>query len=164
MILEQQFRISEIAWRFSLRSEIPYDPSTSMVCYLCAKRRVERKEIITEIVDTEVKYGRDLRIIRDEFQRPMQVAGLLTREQLDNIFLNVEELVEVNRRFTAALKASIDTALVMGGQEEDDEDLTTVSIGKIFLDMEPEMLRSFKSYCTRQVRILKNFNRLSAGI
>ena len=30
----------------------------------------------------QVKYGRDLAIIRDEFQRPMRVAGLLTSEQL----------------------------------------------------------------------------------
>ena len=52
------------------------------ICAKCLLRRSERKEIITEIVDTEVKYGRDLAIIRDEFQRPMRVAGLLTSEQL----------------------------------------------------------------------------------
>ena len=61
---------------------VTFDPSSSAVCFGCARRRCERKEIITEIVDTEVKYGRDLAIIRDEFQRPMRVAGLLTSEQL----------------------------------------------------------------------------------
>ena len=43
-------------------------------CLSCAKRRCERKEIITEIIETEIKYGRDLRIILEEFYRPMQVS------------------------------------------------------------------------------------------
>ena len=116
-------------------------------CLSCAKRRCERKEIITEIIETEIKYGRDLRIILEEFYRPMQVAGLLSQEQLSAVFLNVEELVEVNRQFTEALRDAIEIAL-----DEGDEDLCTVKIGLLFKDAEP-MLGAFKSYCTRQVRI-----------
>ena len=41
----------------------------SVVCKRCAKRRSERKEIITEIAETEAKYGRDLRIVVEEFYR-----------------------------------------------------------------------------------------------
>ena len=122
-----------------------FDPA-GPVCIQCAKRRCERKEIITEIIDTEIKYGRDLRIIQEEFYRPMQVAGLLTSETLSGIFLNVEELAEVNKSFTESLKDAIEIAL-----DEGDEDLCTVNIGKIFLEAEP-MLGAFKSYCTRQVR------------
>lgn len=36
-----------------------------LVCKKCDRRRAERKEIISEIVETELKYGRDLRIIRE---------------------------------------------------------------------------------------------------
>ncbi len=115
------------------------------MCVGCARRRVERKEILTEIIETELKFGRDLRIMRDEFARPMRVAGLLTAEQLANIFLNTEELIDANARFTEALKDAIEIAL-----EEGDEDLCTVSIGNIFLRAE-SMLGAFKSYCTRQV-------------
>ncbi len=117
-------------------------------CISCAKRRCERKEIITEIIETEIKYGRDLRIILDEFYRPMQVAGLLSHEQLSAIFLNVEELTEVNRQFTEALKDAIEIAL-----DEGDEDLCTVKIGQLFKVAEP-MLGAFKSYCTRQVTLI----------
>ncbi len=46
-------------------------------------------------METEIKYGRDLRIIVEEFYRPMLVAGLLTSEQLAAIFLNVDELIQV---------------------------------------------------------------------
>ena len=75
----------------------------------------------------------------------MRVAGLLSPELLSTIFLNVEELGEVNGRFTETLKDAIEIAL-----EEGDEDLTTVKIGKLFTDNEA-MLGAFKSYCTRQV-------------
>lgn len=85
------------------------------------------------------------RIIQEEFQRPMAVAGLLTPEQLTAIFLNVDELSAVNGYFTEALKDAIEIAL-----DEGDEDLCSVCIGKIFLKAE-SMLGSFKSYCTRQV-------------
>ena len=131
---------------FLINSDEMFDPA-GPVCVQCAKRRCERKEIITEIIDTEIKYGRDLRIIQEEFYRPMQVAGLLTSEALTGIFLNVEELSEVNKRFTESLKDAIEIAL-----DEGDEDLCTVNIGKIFLEAEP-MLGAFKSYCTRQVNI-----------
>ena len=75
----------------------------------------------------------------------MRVAGLLSPELLSTIFLNVEELGEVNGRFTETLKDAIELAL-----EEGDEDLTAVKIGKLFTDNEA-MLGAFKSYCTRQV-------------
>ena len=81
------------------------------------------------------------------FSRPMQVAGLLSHEQLSAIFLNVEELTEVNRQFTESLRDAIEIAL-----DEGDEDLCTVKIGQIFKETEP-MLSAFKSYCTRQVCI-----------
>ena len=128
-------------------NEFNYDPSNAAVCFPCAKRRSERKETITEIVETEVKYGRDLLIIRDEFQGPMRVAGLLSEDQLRQIFLNVEALIENNAAFTEALKDAIDIAL-----DDGDEDLCSVCIGKIFLKNELKMLRAFKSYCTRQVK------------
>ena len=119
------------------------------LCEQCATRRVERKEIITEIIETEIKYGRDLRIIYEEFYRPMIVAGLLAPDQLANIFLNVEELIQVNVKFTESLKDAIEISLDQG-----DEDMCTVSIGKLFLEASP-MLGAFKSYCTRQVRVTK---------
>ncbi len=59
--------------------------SSPPTCLPCARRRAERKEIIAEIVETEDKYGRDLGIIRDEFRAPMQVAGLLDRDQLAQV-------------------------------------------------------------------------------
>ncbi|XP_011189031.1 serine-rich adhesin for platelets isoform X2 [Zeugodacus cucurbitae] len=115
-----------------------------LVCRKCGKKRMERKEIITEIVETEEKYGRDLQIILEEFCHPMLVAGLLTQEQLSAIFLNTEELLENNQTLAERMRDALDIAL-----EQGDDDLLTVNIGKIFLDF-TQMLHAFESYCVRQ--------------
>ncbi|KAK9502513.1 hypothetical protein O3M35_011282 [Rhynocoris fuscipes] len=115
-----------------------------LVCRKCSKRRSERREIITEIVETEEKYGRDLRIILEEFYRPMKVAGLLSSDQLAAIFLNTEELLEHNKVLAEKLRDALEIAM-----EQGDEDLLTVNIGALFLEATP-MLHAFESYCTRQ--------------
>lgn len=126
--------------------ELTLTEDNESLCPKCVKRRGERKEIITEIVDTEIKYGRDLRIIVEEFYRPMLVAGLLSSDQLASIFLNVEQLIQVNTSFTDKLKEALDDAAALG-----DEDLFSVQIGILFINAMP-MLQAFEAYCTKQVR------------
>ncbi|XP_055530137.1 uncharacterized protein LOC129721506 [Wyeomyia smithii] len=122
-------------------SGVMYAP---LVCRKCGKKRAERKEIITEIAETEEKYGRDLQIILEEFYQPMLVAGLLSQDQLSAIFLNVEELLENNQFLAERMRDALDIAT-----EQGDEDLLTVNVGKIFLEAAP-MLHAFESYCVRQ--------------
>ena len=98
-------------------------------------------------METEVKYGKDLRIIVEEFYRPMLVAGLLTSELLATIFLNVDELIQVNNKFAKMLKDAVSSTLDQG-----EEDFQNIHIGAIFLES-IGMLRAFESYCTRQVKI-----------
>ncbi|XP_074598647.1 uncharacterized protein LOC141853263 [Brevipalpus obovatus] len=120
------------------------DQFLSLVCGKCEKKRTERKEIISEFVDTEFKYGRDLRIIREEFHRPMEVAGLLSKDQIQGVFINLDELISVNSKFSEKLQDAIDIAT-----EQGDEDYTTVNIGKLFMESSG-MLLSFETYCLRQ--------------
>ena len=115
-----------------------------LVCRKCAKKRSERKEIIQEIVETEEKYGRDLKIILEEFYTPMLVAGLLTPEQLSAIFLNTEELLENSKILIERLRDTLEIAM-----EQGDEDFLTVNVGKLFLEAGP-MLHAFERYCIRQ--------------
>jgi len=84
--------------------------SGEAMCERCSKLRTERKEAILEFLSTEMSYGEDLRIIREEFYCPMQSAGLLTTEQLAVVFANVQELIDVNERFTEQLQDCIDQA------------------------------------------------------
>lgn len=115
-----------------------------LVCRKCGKKRAERKEIVSEIIETEEKYGRDLQIILEEFYQPMLVAGLLTQEQLSAIFLNAEELLENSQSLADRMRDAFDIAL-----EQGDDDLLTVNIGRLMLDAAP-MLHAFESYCVRQ--------------
>ncbi|XP_042349984.1 LOW QUALITY PROTEIN: uncharacterized protein si:dkey-91i10.2 [Plectropomus leopardus] len=124
------------------------------MCERCSKLRTERKEAILEFLNTESSYGEDLRIIKEEFYCPMQSAGLLTAEQLTVVFSNVQELIDVNDRFTEHLQDSIDQAFDQG-----DEDLLTVYIGEIFLEF-VNMLPAFQTYCLQQSTSVNMLNTL----
>uniref|UniRef100_UPI003AAAE951 uncharacterized protein arhgef49 n=1 Tax=Centroberyx gerrardi TaxID=166262 RepID=UPI003AAAE951 len=124
------------------------------MCDRCSKLRTERKEAILEFLNTESSYGEDLRIIKEEFYCPMQSAGLLTAEQLTVVFGNVQELIDVNDRFTEHLQDSIDQAFDQG-----DEDLLTVCIGEIFLEF-VNMLPAFQTYCLQQSTSVNMLNTL----
>lgn len=114
------------------------------LCKICKKKRTERKEIISEFVETELKYGKDLKIIHDEFYRPMQVAGLLNKDQISGVFLNLEELIMANCRLSDRLCLAIDEAIAAG-----DTNYNTVRIGKLFNES-ADMLHTFETYCIRQ--------------
>ncbi|KAL7385556.1 hypothetical protein ABVT39_024215 [Epinephelus coioides] len=124
------------------------------MCERCSKLRTERKEAILEFLNTESSYGEDLRIIKEEFYCPMQSAGLLTAEQLTVVFSNVQELIDVNDRFTEHLQDNIDQAFDQG-----DEDLLTVYIGEIFLEF-VNMLPAFQTYCLQQSTSVNLLNTL----
>ncbi|XP_017276610.1 uncharacterized protein si:dkey-91i10.2 [Kryptolebias marmoratus] len=124
------------------------------MCERCTKLRTERKEAILEFLNTESSYGEDLRIIKEEFYCPMQSAGLLTAEQLTVVFSNVQELIDVNDRFTEHLQDSIDQAFDQG-----DDDLLTVYIGEIFLEF-VNMLPAFQTYCLQQSTSVNMLNAL----
>lgn len=108
------------------------------------KHEKERRETILEIRDTEINYGRDLKILKEEFYKPMKNNGLLTCEQLDVIFQNLEELIDVNKQFTDRLQQTVEAAIVAG-----DELLSTVVIGDLFLKS-TNLIYTFEHYCVNQ--------------
>ncbi|MBN3325466.1 MYOM protein, partial [Atractosteus spatula] len=132
----------------------PHAGRKDSLCDKCLKLRTERKEAILEFLNTECSYREDLRIIKEEFYCPMQTAGLLTAEQLAVVFSNVQELIDLNEKFTEHLQDSIDQAFDQG-----DEDLLTVCIGEIFLDF-VNMLPAFQTYCLQQSTSVNMLNSL----
>ncbi|XP_037998460.1 uncharacterized protein LOC119703155 isoform X1 [Motacilla alba alba] len=124
------------------------------LCEKCRKRRTERKESVLEFVNTEASYGEDLRIIKEEFYLPMQAAGLLSQEQLQCIFSNIQELIDLNENFLEILQEEIDQAFDQG-----DDDLLTVCIGEIFLEF-VNMLPAFQTYCLQQSSSVNMLNAL----
>ena len=40
-------------------------PKQTVICYKCQNNRVERKEAIMELVQTEINYGNDFKIVKE---------------------------------------------------------------------------------------------------
>lgn len=59
------------------------------MCHRCARRRCERREVLAELLETEVRYGRDLRVLQDELYKPLLVAGLVPLRQLGKAKKNI---------------------------------------------------------------------------
>ncbi|PVD38880.1 hypothetical protein C0Q70_01505 [Pomacea canaliculata] len=114
------------------------------MCEKCVLRQQERKETIQEIIDTEMNYGRDLRILKEEFYLPMQTTGLLNADQLEMVFINLEELISSNSQFTEKLRSAL-----LKAASVQDEDLNTVDIGSLFIESS-SMFLAFENYCINQ--------------
>lgn len=63
-------------------SSAPTGSQGSSCCTRCARRRSERREVLAELLETEVRYGRDLRVLQEELYKPLLVAGLVPLRQL----------------------------------------------------------------------------------
>jgi hypothetical protein len=109
------------------------------------KKVTARKACIMEIIETEETFSRDLRIIVKEFYNPIMQSGLLKRQHLDGVFLNVEDLLIKSTALLEKLKAAKSAALQQG-----DVDLLSVDTGRVFMEV-AAMLPAFKAYCLQQV-------------
>ncbi|KAL8604231.1 hypothetical protein ACOMHN_014799 [Nucella lapillus] len=124
------------------------------LCGKCQHRQQERKETIYEIIETEINYGRDLRILKEEFYVPMQTTGLLTPEQLDTVFTNLDDLLTVNTQLTERLRSALHTAA-----KACDQDLSCVNIGSIFIESST-MFLAFENYCINQAQASASLEQL----
>ncbi|KAL5006025.1 hypothetical protein ScPMuIL_017183 [Solemya velum] len=118
----------------------------SQVCEKCEKKFIQRQETIQEIVDTEISYGRDLNILKQEFYEPMKSNGLMSSEQLETIFSNLDELNHVNKQFVEKIELSIEAA-----SRNKDMGMKTVNLGSLFLESST-MFLTFESYCVNQAQ------------
>ncbi|RUS79828.1 hypothetical protein EGW08_012427 [Elysia chlorotica] len=118
--------------------------SSVAACKKCDLRRRERKETIQELAETEKRYGRDLNILKEEFYRPMKSTSMLTIDQLDAIFANLEELIHAHKQFMSKLTAALVTAV-----HKHDEDLCTINVGTVFLQAS-SMFLAYENYCISQ--------------
>ncbi|XP_050419291.2 uncharacterized protein LOC126832523 [Patella vulgata] len=114
----------------------------------CTHRRMEQREIIQEILETELNYGRDLNILKEEFYNPMKLAGLLNSEQLEQVFGNLDDLILNNSQFCKKLQTSIQSAINNGDQNAG-SNTSNVHIGILFLESS-SMFSAFENYCINQ--------------
>src|SRR3990167_1550473 len=63
----------------------------------------QKQQIIYEFIQTESQYIEDLTIVRDTMIKPLKEQGILTQEEIDKIFLNIEQILAINSKFLKSL-------------------------------------------------------------
>lgn len=58
-----------------------------------------RQESINELIQTEKAYVEDMSIVHKIFEMPMRDYRVLTKNDVDRIFVNWQDLIDTNREF-----------------------------------------------------------------
>ncbi|XP_063889544.1 rho guanine nucleotide exchange factor 1-like isoform X2 [Scylla paramamosain] len=64
----------------------------------------KRQDTVSELFHTERTHVRVLKVLKHLFQVPMSEAGLLSKQQLDLLFPNLDEILEIHVIFNQAMK------------------------------------------------------------
>ncbi|CAD5120071.1 DgyrCDS8652 [Dimorphilus gyrociliatus] len=110
-------------------------------CDSCTRRIMERKEAILEILNTEKSFGEILTILNCEFKVPLKKSRLLTDEQINLIFNNLNQIIDINEKLTKKIEFA-----VTQGLDEGDENLKDVCIGSIF-SKNSALFLAYDAYC-----------------
>lgn len=65
----------------------------------------KRSNVVLEIINTERDYVQDLQMIREIYLKHLDREGVISKQHLNDIFSNIEQLNEVNNQVRAALPA-----------------------------------------------------------
>ncbi|KAI8898381.1 hypothetical protein BC833DRAFT_620385 [Globomyces pollinis-pini] len=63
----------------------------------------KQMEILTEIIDSEQKYLEDLKYIQTIFYEPMESAGVLEGDEVNEIFHNLTDIIKIHERISLTL-------------------------------------------------------------
>lgn len=102
------------------------------------KAELDRQEAIYELYKGEEDLIADLDMVRNTYQESMKKLGLLSDEDLAQIFGHIDELIPLHQCLVDALRAS---RLPDG---------TTESVGQVIVQWVPR-LEGYVSYCSNQV-------------
>jgi len=98
---------------------------------LASDDAVRRRRAIEEVLSTEVTYRRRLTILHEVFYQASTRPGLLTRDERDDIFLNLEELLLRSGLLIAELEDAREVA----------------KLATVFLKHSQHLGVSFERYC-----------------
>lgn len=60
---------------------------------------------VAELLQTERSHVRQLRVLKNVFQTPLEISNLLNIDQLNLLFPNLNEMLELHSSFSQALKS-----------------------------------------------------------
>ncbi|XP_028413190.1 uncharacterized protein LOC114536033 isoform X2 [Dendronephthya gigantea] len=97
-------------------------------------KNAKRTKAAEEILSTEVSYCTGLELLVENFIQPMKIYGILSIEEIDTIFSNIESLAGISREMVSKLKVCLENW-----------DVETSLIGDVLLEMF-SYLKMFKPY------------------
>ncbi|XP_042334656.1 guanine nucleotide exchange factor VAV2, partial [Sceloporus undulatus] len=106
----------------------------------------KRNCCLLEIQETEAKYYKTLEEIEKNYMNPLRL--ILTPQDMEAIFINLEDLIKVHFNFLRA----IDVSMMSGGS----------SLAKVFLEFK-ERLLIYGEYCSRMENAQTTLNHLMAN-
>jgi len=124
----------------SARSSSSTD-SAANLCAKCLSKRTERQATIKEILDSELSYCHDLKLIKQHFNDALLSNGLLSVQEVHTIFGNVGKLIDVSKKFISQLENHIKLV-----SEDGDEHYNEVKIGRLICESSA-MFLAFETYC-----------------
>lgn len=63
------------------------------------RKEIKTQEVINELIHTEQKHVRNLKIMKNHFYVPIQINVYLTTEELETVFPNLDEVLEIHCNF-----------------------------------------------------------------
>lgn len=124
----------------SARSACSADSNISL-CHKCAAQRRERHATIKEILESELSYQKDLKLIKDHFHDPLTQSGLLSEDEISVVFGNILRLISVSEKFADQLVEHLKCLRSSG-----DEYYSEAAIGQLICDSSAKFL-AFETYC-----------------
>ena len=106
----------------------------------------KRREVLQELIQTEVQYIENLDVILNVFLEPLRQGNILDKVQLSSVFSNVEAIYPVNVDLLNDLRT------LQSKLESSDETPPTLNIGKIFSD-KADLFKLYAVYCSNQPNI-----------
>ncbi|KAJ1982971.1 hypothetical protein H4R35_000097 [Dimargaris xerosporica] len=116
--------------------------------YGFSPKDIERQEIMFEIIHTEADYVKDLVLIREVFIKPLRHLHVLSEEEIQRLFANIEEILPIHECIKKSLL-----------QRQQDQYPVLEGMADILLPWVPA-LYVYARYLCNQTRALRLMNQL----
>ncbi|XP_035998951.1 T-lymphoma invasion and metastasis-inducing protein 1 isoform X1 [Fundulus heteroclitus] len=113
------------------------------------------RKVISELVETEQTYVKDLRYLIECYLKPLQKERLLTQDELDILFGNLEEMVEFQLEFLRTLEDGIRLVPDLDRLERVDQFKKVLfSLGGSFLYY-ADRFKIYSAFCASHTKVPK---------
>ncbi|KAK9249081.1 hypothetical protein V1506DRAFT_526942 [Lipomyces tetrasporus] len=133
------------------------------------KKQWKRVRLIRELIDTEVAYLSDLRVIEKYYRASAVRQPFITKDDVLTIFANFDGILAFTHQFCISLRSAGASAMRdEKGQENEVEDLGVLDeqesfVGETFLQAIPQLEKVYKIYCHSHEASIRRLHRLTTS-